>query len=61
MIIKATVKNNSIIFNERISIPDGEEVEVLIGGDRLINDMYGCFKILDLSVIEELAESEDFE
>lgn len=61
MIIKAIVRNNSIIFNETINIPDGEEVEVIVRGAQVIDDMYGAFKISDLSIIEELAESDDFE
>jgi predicted DNA-binding antitoxin AbrB/MazE fold protein len=61
MITKAKVKNNSLILNERIDIPDGEEVEVIISRIQVIDEMYGYFKISDPSVIEELSESDDFE
>ena len=61
MITKARVRDNSLILNERIDIPDGEEVEVIIRRIQVIDEMYGYFKISDSLVIEELAESDDLE
>lgn len=61
MITKAIVKNNSLILNGIVNIPDGEEVEVIVRRIKIIDEMYGAFKISDPLVIEELAELDDFE
>jgi len=58
---KAIVKNNTLIIQDSLHIPDGEEVEVIVKRIRVIEDMYGAFRISDPQIIEDLAESENFE
>ncbi|OQA60116.1 MAG: hypothetical protein BWY45_00353 [Euryarchaeota archaeon ADurb.Bin294] len=58
---KAIVKNNTLIMQDSLHIPDGEEVEVIVRRFRVIDDMYGAFRISDPKIIEDLAESENFE
>ncbi len=48
-------------MQDSLHIPDGEEVEVIVRRFRVIDDMYGAFRISDPKIIEDLAESENFE
>jgi len=48
-------------MQDSLHIPDGEEVEVIVRRVRVIDDMYGAFRISDPKIIEDLAESENFE
>ena len=57
MITKAVMKGNTLILNENINIPDGEEVEVIVKRLQVIDEMYGALKIGDTSIIDDLVES----
>ena len=48
-------------MQDSLHIPDDKEVEVIIRRFQVIEDMYGAFCISDPQIIEELAESENFE
>lgn len=58
---KPIVKNNPLIIQDSLHILDGEEVKVIVRRIRVIEDMYGAFRVSDLKTIEDLAESENFE
>ena len=59
--VKAIFRDNMFIIQEKLDLFEGEVVEIEIRKESIVDKFCGSFNIADVHLIEEIAESNEFE
>ncbi|NLV26837.1 MAG: DUF104 domain-containing protein [Methanomicrobiales archaeon] len=59
--VKAIFRDNMFIVQEKMDLFEGEVVEIEIRKESIVDKFCGSFHITDVHLIEEIAESDEFE
>ena len=59
--VKAIFRDNMFIIQEKLDLFEGEVVEIEIRKESIVDKFCGSLHIIDVHLIEEISESDEFE